>query len=341
MEKYVTKIKDLVISAMTMKDSIENKAKGGDPEACFQMGMIHLLGIEKPVNFKKAIDFFSRISLSSNSCALRLLGFLYECDKNYSFAFQNYVKAYDTDNKESSKTYVSKVEVERKNLYDYLRKIGLPEAFMNDEISKILDGYKKNKKQKLDACSMIATLCDDEPTCMEAAETVLKTGDLVTAKMWLNKGKVDNSNPIYEEIENKTVKTKKNIVQETELKVLDLEGDSLIIGFDSNKNYDVIKKTCDKIASESQSQWQKMCKTTIEPIIQKRKKEEHKLFLQEQREEEKRKKRKRLIIKHSILCVALFLMGVGVENASTGVLLVLGFYGWYFPIKWVIQLFKN
>ena len=108
MEKYVTNISDLVISAMTIGDTIERKAEGGDPEACYQMGMIHLLGIEKPVSFRMAIAFFSKKSLSSYSYALRLLGFLNECDGNYSSAFQNYAKAYDLDNPDSKDTYINK-----------------------------------------------------------------------------------------------------------------------------------------------------------------------------------------------------------------------------------------
>ena len=95
MEKYVTNISDLVYSAMTIGDTIERKAEGGNPEACYQMGMIHLLGIEKPISFRMAIAFFSKKSLSSYSYALRLLGFLNECDGNYSSAFQDYAKAYD------------------------------------------------------------------------------------------------------------------------------------------------------------------------------------------------------------------------------------------------------
>lgn len=310
MEKYVTNIRDLVISAMTIGDTIERKAEGGDPEACFQMGMIHLLGIEKPVSFRMAIAFFGKKSLSANSYALRLLGFLNECDRNYSSAFQNYAKAYDLDNADSKDTYIDKVITERKILHDYLNKMSLPKSVMNDEISKLLDGYKKSKTQRVESCSLIANLCNDEPTCIEAAGIAFQTGNLVAARMWLDKGNVDSSNLLYEEIEKKLAASKKTITQETVFKVIDLNGNSLVPEIDPNNTFDVSKKNCDKIASESQKNWQNKVKPTIEPIIKKRKKEEHEEWLTQQVEEEKRAKKKKLFIKHSIICIVLFVFGI-------------------------------
>lgn len=308
MEKYVTNISDLVYSAMTIGDTIERKAEGGDPEACYQMGMIHLLGIEKPVSFRMSIAFFSNKSLSSYSYALRLLGFLNECDGNYSSAFLNYSKAYDLDNADSKDTYINKVITERKNLHDYLNKMCLPKSVMNEEISKLLDGYKKGKIQRVESCSIIASLCNDEPTCIEAAETALQAEDLVTARMWLDKGNVDSSNSLYEEIEKKVAESMNKINQETAFKVIDLNGNSLVPEFDPNNTFDVLKKTCDKIASESQQQWQEKVKPTIEPIIKKRKKEERELFLQEQKKEERRKKiRKHLIVFASIYLILIII----------------------------------
>ena len=69
MEKYVTNIKDLVIQTITNGSEIKSKANSGDPMGCFQMGMIHLLGINTPVDFKKANQFFSNQSLSDNQDA--------------------------------------------------------------------------------------------------------------------------------------------------------------------------------------------------------------------------------------------------------------------------------
>lgn len=339
MEKYVTNISDLVISAMTIGDTIERKAKGGDSEACYQMGMIHLLGIEKPVSFRMAIAFFSNKSLSSYSYALRLLGFLNECDGNYSSAFQDYAKAYDLDNADSKDTYINKVITERKNLHDYLNKMCLPKSVMNEEISKLLDGYKKGKTQKVESCSIIASLCNDEPTCLEAAETALQAGDLVTARIWLDKGNVDSSNSLYEEIEKKVAESMNKINQETAFKVIDLNGNSLVPEFDPNNTFDVLKKTCDKIASESQQQWQKKVKPTIEPIIEKRKKEERELILQEQKEEEKRKERRKQMIIIGSIFVFWFFFGIwassswGFADLFTSIFITLVTYGIYLMFR--------
>ena len=327
MEKYVTSIKDLVISAMKIGDTIERKAEGGSPEACFQMGMIQLLGIEKPVNFKKAITFFSNNSLTSNSYALRLLGFLNECYGNYSSAFQNYAKAYDLDNADSAETYINKVITERNILHDYLNKMCLPKSVMNEEISKILDGYKKDKVQKVKSCSLIANLCNDEPTCLEAAEIALESGNFVTAKIWLDKGNVDSGNTFYEEIEKKVAKSKKTLIQETAFKVIDLKGDSLIPEIVPNNIFDVLKKICDKNASEIQQQWQEKIKPTIEPIIKKRKKEEHELFLQEQEYEEKMKERRKQMIIIGSIFAFWFFVGIWASESWGGAdLLVSIFY---------------
>lgn len=54
MEKYITSIKDLVIQVMTNGAEIKDKAEKGDAKSCFQMGMIHLLGINTPIDFKKS-----------------------------------------------------------------------------------------------------------------------------------------------------------------------------------------------------------------------------------------------------------------------------------------------
>ena len=75
MEKYISSIKDLVIQTITNGSEIKSKANSGDSMGCFQMGMIHLLGINTPVDFKKANQFFSNQSLSDNQNAIRLLGF--------------------------------------------------------------------------------------------------------------------------------------------------------------------------------------------------------------------------------------------------------------------------
>ena len=105
------------------------------------------------------------------------------------------------------------------------------------------------------------------------------------------------------------------INQETAFKVIDLNGNSLVPEFDPNNTFDVLKKTCDKIASESQQQWQEKVKPTIEPIIEKRKKEERELILQEQKEEEKRKERRKQMIIIGSIFVFWFFFGIWASSS--------------------------
>ena len=69
MEKYITNIKDLVRQFMTNGKEMEAKAKEGDAASCFQMGMVHLLGIKASVDFKKASQYFSNQSLADDADA--------------------------------------------------------------------------------------------------------------------------------------------------------------------------------------------------------------------------------------------------------------------------------
>ena len=113
MEKYVTNIKDLVIQALTNGSEIKTKAESGDALSCFQMGMIHLFGIDTPIDFKKAGNYLGTQSLNDNPDANRILGFIAECEGNYSQAFKNYANA----GKASNRPYINKVFEERGNLF--------------------------------------------------------------------------------------------------------------------------------------------------------------------------------------------------------------------------------
>ena len=76
MAKYISSIRDLMIQANNNISDIKTKAKESDPEACFQMGMIHLLGVKTPIDFKKASSFLENQSLADDPDACRLLGFI-------------------------------------------------------------------------------------------------------------------------------------------------------------------------------------------------------------------------------------------------------------------------
>lgn len=311
MDKYITSVKDFVIQAMTLGSVIERKANGGDPEACFQMGMIHLLGIDKPVSYRMAISFFDRDVLKDNPDATRLLGFIAECEGNYSLAFKYFSKASEIDNDRANDSYLLSVAKERKKLIDYFNKLVLPKAVINEEISKILSNYKKDK---IETCSQIATLCNDEQTCLEVANSVYNKGDNFGALMWLQKGKIDIKNPLYESIGKKAGEFEKMFMNSNTIQVVKLEENSLLSKFDPDVLYADVKKTCDKIADESQKQWKDKISKIVDPIIRKHKDEEYELALIEEEEEDKKKRKRKRLIVLAIMCVLWFIFGCLMER---------------------------
>ena len=111
MAKYVTSIKELVVQAMTNLSKIKKSAEKGDPKACFQMGMLHLLGIDTPIDFTKAAQYFGDQSLTGDPDTSRLLGFIAEYKGRYSSAFHNFAKASGNDYQQS---YIDNVIKERR-----------------------------------------------------------------------------------------------------------------------------------------------------------------------------------------------------------------------------------
>ena len=206
MEKYVTNIKDLVIHALTNGSEIKAKADSGDALSCFQMGMIHLLGINTPIDFKKASKFLSNQSLSDDPDANRLLGFIAECEGNYSHAFKNYAQT----NSSEKDSFLNRVIMGRNHIQDYMKKLDLP-IMLNKEVSSLLTDYAKGKASKTGACVKIAAICNDEPSCLEAAKALYETKDYISAIQWLKKGDVGADNSIYASISERVEKTKKEL----------------------------------------------------------------------------------------------------------------------------------
>ena len=82
MEKYVTSIKDLIYNVMKNRIAEDDGATTN-----FQLGIVHLLGINTSVDFVRAGQFFSNSSLKNDPDANCLLGFVEECQGKYSSAF--------------------------------------------------------------------------------------------------------------------------------------------------------------------------------------------------------------------------------------------------------------
>ena len=336
MEKYISSVKDLVLEIMSNFSLIKTSADRGDAESCFKMGMVNLLGIDTAIDFKKSTDYFSNQSLADNHEARLLLGFIAECEGHYSSAFQNYAK---TSNSEKD-SYYEKVTKGRNSLQTYFKRLELPMT-LNKEVSELLNAYSKGRASKIGACVKIAAICNDSLSCIEAAKSLIESKDYISAMQWLHKGNVDINNQLYGLIYDKFEKSKKELLSPKEAQVIELEGNSLLSIEDPTPFLNKTKKVCEDASKESSVEWKDKNKKRIGTIIRIQKEKEEKEFQQREAEEEARKKRMKLILTHVIICVSLFLMGYGAENAAMGVGSIIGFYGWYFPIKWVIKLIKK
>lgn len=333
MAKYITSIRDLMIQANNNISDIKTKAKDGDPKACFQMGMIHLLGIKTPVDFKKASSFLENPSLADDPDACRLLGFIGECEGNYSAAFKNFVQAAGS---KSKLPYINKVYEERSNLQGFFKKLVLPNTVLNKEITAIINEYIKGDKTKVDACIKLASICDDETICLEVAQSLYDVEDYYSAKRWLNKGNITNTNDLFISIENKLSDSKESLKRPV-LQVIDINGISLLDDSNTASSYSEVKQICNEIAATCKQSWIEDVSVLIEKIgkrldeeekerikrqkedkaarSKKQKSEENKAFLEALLEAEaRRNKRKKQILLGAIALTVIFVILLG----STG-----------------------
>ena len=251
MEKYVTNIKDLVIQTLTNGSEIKAKAESGDALSCFQMGMIHLLGVDTSIDFKKAGKYLGAQSLNDDPDANRLLGFIAECEGNFSQAFEKYANA----GKASNRPYINKVFEERGNLQSYLKRIDLPITVLNKEITAILNEYIKGGNSALDAKIKLAYICENETTCLDAAQAVYESGNLFSAISLLQKGNIDSDNPLFVSIKNNFSTSELAHNLPSTLEVIDLEGESFLTTYDSNPTYIGVKILCDETSTLCKKEW--------------------------------------------------------------------------------------
>ena len=247
MEKYVKKIKDLVIQTLTNGSEIKAKAKTGDALSCFQMGMIHLLGIGTPIDFKKAIQYFENQSLADDDDANRMLGFIAECEGRYSQAFNYYSKA-----GKENRPYVNKVFEERSIFLEYLKEFGLSGTVLNKEITSVLNECISGG---LDAKSRLAFICEDEATCLEVAQAEYDKGDFSSAMYWLLRGKVAKNNSLFIAVETELSNARKLIKESKLIEVIELEGDSLLAVTTTGTPYDDIKTKCEAASADCIKKW--------------------------------------------------------------------------------------
>ena len=301
MDNYIFSIKDLVILSMTNGSQVTIKANNGDPECCFQVGMIHLLGINTPADFKKAIQFFSNQSLSDNQDVNRLLGFISECEGDFSHAFQYYAKTVSSEND----SYLDRAIKGRSGLQDYLKKLGLPTS-MNDEVSSIIGDYSNGKDSKTSAIIKIAAICNDEPTCLEAAKSFYEAKEYMSAIQWLKRGNIGPEQPIYLTIKDKFKQFTSDLLNSKVMQVINLDNNSLLTNEDPIPFLNKVRKSCEEASMKCNLDWKDKNKSYVDKIIKNQKDLEHQAYLASLAEEAEAKKKKRRM--YIIIGVAILLI---------------------------------
>lgn len=265
MEVFETYFKDIFIQALTNGDDLKGKAESGDATACFQMGMIHLLGINTPMDFKKASCYLGNQSLKDDKNANRLLGFIEECEGNYSQAF----KYYASNDKKADEPYIKKVVTERNEFKTYLKKIGLPEAVLNKKITSILDEYHKKGSNNIEAKIKIAIISEDKDSCIDVAQALYKDGNYYSAMKWLKSGNVSESASLYALIEKKLSDSRSGRDLPDIFEVIELDGNSFLASTNKLISYEGIKSLCDDAATLGKKIW---CEV-VSPMVAEIKKE--------------------------------------------------------------------
>lgn len=291
MEKYLTSIKDLVIQAKTNVAEIKDKAEKGDAKSCFLIGMIHLLGINTPIDFKKSSQYFGNPALANDDDVNRLLGFIAECEGNYSLAFKRYANSSTDSN--AKKPYLNRVFTERNDLKAYLKKLGLPSTVQNKIITNVLDEYIKGGDTKSDAAVRLALICEDEESCLVAAQALFDTGDYYSAIRWLQKGGISENNSLYFSIKEKISNFKKAENLSPIIEVVEIEGSSLLSDLDSVPTYEEIKDMCDNIAASCIQEWHDKVSSEISSIKKKVENEEAERIKRQKAEEAARLKQQK------------------------------------------------
>ncbi len=304
MEKYVTNITDLVIQALTNGSEIKAKAESGDALSSFQMGMIYLLGINTAVDFKKAVKYFGNQSLVDNQDATRLLGFIAEFEGNFSQAFHYYEKT-ESSEKDS---YLDKVIKGRNHLQDYLKKLDLP-ITLNKDISAILGDYTKGEASKMGVSIKIAAICNDEQSCLETAKCFYDSNDYISAVQWLKKGNIGLDNPLYVVIKKSIEKSKDALLHSKEMKVIDLEDDSLLSSDDPTPFLNKVKKECEEASMKSSVEWKDKNKKQIGTLIRIQKEKEKKERLEAAAAEKAKKEKIKKIAIYAVVMIIGFIAG--------------------------------
>lgn len=354
MDKYITSLKDLIAETFRNSFKLNESAKKGDSKACFQMGMVYLLGINTAIDFKKAKLQFSSQSLLNDHDAQRMLGFLSELDGDYSAAFMYYAKAAGGVVDGSDDSYIENVKQERETLRGWLNKWNFPVRVLNNAITTILEDYAKGGEKKEKACIEIAAICQDAVSCITVARILMGFGDYSDAMQWLQYGAVEKNNPMYQMIQSKIYENSRFINLSNVLEIIEIDGCSLLSNIDIAANFAPARNALNGISVRCSKLWRKEVMPKIESIKSIWKKEEKNRIKKEEEdrqralkqaellelEEKIRKKKRRDKIINIILSI-LFLpyvwIGVSANMDFVSTFLVLMLYALPFlAVRWIV-----
>lgn len=354
MDKYITSLKDLIAETFRNSFKLNESAKKGDSKACFQMGMVYLLGINTAIDFKKAKLQFSSQSLLNDHDAQRMLGFLSELDGDYSAAFMYYAKAAGGVVDGSDDSYIENVKQERETLRGWLNKWNFPVRVLNNAITTILEDYAKGGEKKEKACFEIAAICQDAVSCITVARILMGSGDYSDAMQWLQYGAVEKNNPMYQMIQSKIYENSRFINLSNVLEIIEIDGCSLLSNIDIAANFAPARNALNGISVRCSKLWRKEVMPKIESIKSIWKKEEKNRIKKEEEdrqralkqaellelEEKIRKKKRRDKIINIILSI-LFLpyvwIGVSANMDFVSTFLVLMLFALPFlAVRWIV-----
>lgn len=354
MDKYITSLKDLIAETFRNSFKLNESAKNWDQKACFQMGMVYLLGINTAIDFKKAKLQFSSQSLLNDHYAQRMLGFLSELDGDYSAAFMYYAKAAGGVVDGSDDSYIENVKQERETLRGWLNKWNFPVRVLNNAITTILEDYAKGGEKKEKACFEIAAICQDAVSCITVARILMGSGDYSDAMQWLQYGAVEKNNPMYQMIQSKIYENSRFINLSNVLEIIEIDGCSLLSNIDIAANFAPARNALNGISVRCSKLWRKEVMPKIESIKSIWKKEEKNRIKKEEEdrqralkqaellelEEKIRKKKRRDKIINIILSI-LFLpyvwIGVSANMDFVSTFLVLMLFALPFlAVRWIV-----
>lgn len=295
MDKYITSLKDLIAETFRNSFKLNESAKNGDQKACFQMGMVYLLGINTAIDFKKAKLQFSSQSLLNDHYAQRMLGFLSELDGDYSAAFMYYAKAAGAVVDGSDDSYIENVKQERETLRGWLNKWNFPVRVLNNAITTILEDYAKGGEKKEKACFEIAAICQDAVSCITVARILMGSGDYSDAMQWLQYGAVEKNNPMYQMIQSKIYENSRFINLSNVLEIIEIDGCSLLSNIDIAANFAPARNALNGISVRCSKLWRKEVMPKIESIKSIWKKEEKNRIKKEEEDRQRALKQAELL----------------------------------------------